>query len=156
MNKDEKLTTPNFDRIVPQACINAKLRRLHKLISSAYESKLKPFGLQGSMLSILFIIGKNKHINQKAVAEMLLLDQSTLSRDIKKLVDKSWVGMIKANDIRHSSLELTEEGYLFLEKVSPVWEKLHTTVEGILGTYNIQQIDNITTAIKNSMDEIQS
>lgn len=156
MYTDKKPATPNFDRIMPQACINAKLRRLHKLISSAYESKLKHFGLQGSMLSILFIVAKHKHINQKAVADMLLLDQSTLSRDIKKLVNKSWVAIIKTKDIRHSALELTEDGYLFLEKVSPVWEKLQNTVVEILGTYNIQQIDNISTAIQNSLEEIQT
>ena len=43
------------------------------------------------MLSILFIIGKKKHINQKSVADALVLDQSTISRDLKKLIQKGWV-----------------------------------------------------------------
>ncbi|HMG15223.1 MAG TPA: MarR family winged helix-turn-helix transcriptional regulator [Saprospiraceae bacterium] len=156
MIQADKIDTPHFDRVDPHLCVNAKLRRLHRLIASAYEAKLKPFGLQGSMLSILFIIGKNKYINQRAIADVLLLDQSTLSRDLKKLVDKTWVTINKGEDSRHSVLELTETGYELLESVSPVWIKLHTTVSGILGSYNIQQIDNITSAIKNSMEEFHN
>ena len=149
------IDTPAFDRIDPTQCINAKLRRLHRLINSAYQQKINPFGLRGSMLSILFIIGKNRHINQKTIADMLVLDQSTMSRDLKKLVDKGWVAVFKGKDPRHSELELTTAGFQLLEEVSPVWEQLHKKVEGILGTFNIQQIDSITMAIQNHLDEIK-
>src|ERR1700741_161973 len=105
-------------------------------------SKFKPFGLQGSMLSILFIIGKHKHINQKTLAEMLVLDQSTMSRDMKKLVSKGWVNIIKGEDSRNSELEMSKKGYVLLEKVSPVWEQIHKEVEVLLGAFNIQQLDS--------------
>ncbi|GAB3168220.1 MarR family winged helix-turn-helix transcriptional regulator [Telluribacter humicola] len=155
MQAPNKIETPYFDRINPQYCINAKLRRLHRMLNAAYESKFKPFGLQGSMVSILFIIGKRRNVNQKAIANMLVLDQSTMSRDLKKLVEKGWVQVTKAKDPRHSELSLTREGYELLETIAPIWEKLHTTVEGILGKYNIQQLDLITEAIKSNLDDIK-
>ncbi|MFT6810250.1 MAG: DNA-binding MarR family transcriptional regulator [Saprospiraceae bacterium] len=58
------------------------------MVDGAYQSKLIAFGLKGSMLSILFIIGKQELVSQKFIADILLLDQSTMSRDIKKLVSK--------------------------------------------------------------------
>lgn len=155
MPNPDKFTTPHFDRIRPQYCINAKLRRLHRMLNAAYESKFRPYGLQGSMVSILFIIGKRRGINQKAIADMLVLDQSTMSRDLKKLVDKGWVQVAKGQDPRHSELSLTQEGYELVETIAPVWEKLHTTVEGILGKYNIQQLDLITEAIRSNLDDIK-
>ena len=155
MDKNNASTTPNFDRINPSDCINAKLRRLHRLINSAYQKKINPFSLRGSMLSILFIIGKQKHINQKTIADMLVLDQSTMSRDLKKLVEKGWVKIFKGQDSRHSELELTESGFQLLEEVSPVWEQLHQSVENILGQYNIQQIDALTHAIQANIDNLK-
>ncbi len=151
----KKIKTPHFDRINPATCINAKLRRLHRLINTAYMAKIKPFGLGGSMLSILFIIGKNEGVSQKTIADLLVLDASTMSRDLKKLVTKNWVAVKKGSDSRFSELSLTPEGYQLLEKVTPVWESLHQKVEHILGSFNIQQIDSITQAIQSNLLEIE-
>ena len=107
------------------------------------------------MVSILFIIGKRKGINQKSIAEALVLDQSTMSRDLKKLVGKGWVKIKKGADSRQSELELTREGCLLLEQISPLWSELHHKVEGLLGQFSIQQIDNITEAIKTNLDELK-
>lgn len=156
MSKQKQLDTPNFDRINPTLCINAKLRRLHRLINSAYQQKINPFGLRGSMLSILFIIGKNPGVNQKTISELLVLDASTMSRDLKKLINKGWVRRSKGEDSRHSNLELTQEGFELLEEVAPVWESLHSKVEGIIGAFHIQQIDLLTEAIKSNLTEIKS
>lgn len=149
------MDTPNFDRINPQLCINAKLRKLHRLLNTAYQSKINPFGLRGSMLSILFIIGKKKGVNQKNIADALVLDQSTMSRDLKKLIKKGWVTKSRGADSRNAQLELTDAGYQLLEEVTPVWENLHQKVETILGSYNIQQIDQIIGAINTNLNQIK-
>lgn len=101
------------------------------------------------MISILFIIGKNEKINQKTLADLLVLDQSTMSRDIKKLTDKGWIRIQKGEDPRHSELSITNQGYELLEKITPIWEKLHTKVSDLLGSFSLQQIDHITLAVQN-------
>lgn len=151
-----KIATPNFDSINPTFCINAKLRRLHRMLNGIYMEKFKPYGLQGSMLSILFIIGKNEQINQKTLADILVLDPSTMSRDIKKLEKKGWVKVSKGNDPRNSNLSITTNGYKLLEEVSPIWEKLHTKVEHLLGGFSIQQINTVIAAIQNNIDELSA
>lgn len=156
MNSENKSLSPNFDRIDPRTCLNGKLRKLHRIISAAYMSNLKPFGLRGSMLSILFIIGKRPGVNQKTIADILILDQSTMSRDLKKLVEKGWVDFFKGGvDARNKQLRLTNEGIELLEEVTPVWESMHHTVEEVLGKHNIMQIDLITEAIRTHVDEIK-
>lgn len=155
MTKANKISTPNFDRINPTSCINARLRRLHRLINSAYQQKINPFGLRGSMLSILFIIGKKPGINQKTLANILVLDPSTMSRDLKRLVREGRVEIQKGEDTRSSELRLTQEGYLLVEEIAPIWEDLHTKVEDILGSFNMQQIDVITQAIMTNLAEIK-
>jgi len=156
MNVKSTSPSPNFDRIDPRTCLNGKLRKLHRIINAAYMSNLKPFGLRGSMLSILFIIGKRPGVNQKTIADILILDQSTMSRDLKKLINKGWVDFEKGGaDARNKQLQLTSAGINLLEEVTPVWERMHHTVEEILGKHNIQQIDLITAAIHKHVDEIK-
>ena len=155
MENEAGIPTPNFDRINPAECVNAKLRKLHRLINSAYMAKIKPFGLGGSMLSILFIIGKKKHVNQKTLAEALVLDPSTMSRDLKKLMAKNWVRARKGEDLRNKELELTDEGRALLEEVVPVWEALHNKVTGLLGQFNVQQIDHLIHAIRFNVDDLR-
>lgn len=115
----------------------------------------KPYELRGSMVSILFIIGKKKGINQKDIADALILDQSTMSRDLKKLVSKGWVVINKGDDTRVSELSLSKEGCLLLEEISPLWHTLHSKVELLLGSFNIQNIDKITEAISSNMSQLK-
>lgn len=154
MNKE--IATPNFDRINPRGCVNAKLRKLHRMLNTIYMEKFKPFGIQGSMLSILFIIGKNEQVNQKTLAELLVLDPSTMSRDIKKLQGKGWVNISKGEDPRNSILNITTEGYELLEEISPIWESLHHKVETLLGGFSIQQLDNVMAAISSQKEALRA
>ena len=91
------------------------------------------------MLSILFIIGKLPQVNQKQIADQLVLDASTMSRDIGYLIKKGWVAKGKGLDNRNASLSLTNEGILLLEKVSPIWLELHQKIESILGKFNTKR-----------------
>lgn len=138
---------PNFQNITPQLCINAKVRKLHRILNNVYQARINPLGLRGSMLSILFIIGKNKGVNQKQIAEMLVLDQSTVSRDIKKLAKKGWVNISKGDDTRATKLSISTSGFELLEEVSPIWEKTHKQMEALLGEHNINQINNLIAAV---------
>jgi len=42
-----------------------------------------------------------------------------------------------------------------IKEISPIWHELHTKVESLLGSFNIQHIDNITEAIKTNIDELK-
>lgn len=117
------------------------------MLNSIYQERIKSFGLRGSMLSILFIIGKNKGVNQKIIADRLVLDQSTVSRDLKKLQKNGWVTIKRGEDTRYSQLSISQSGFDLLEEVSPIWEATHKQMEALLGQYNIQQIDNLIAAV---------
>ena len=146
---------PHFSRINPSTCVNARLRRLHRMLNHAYMQAYKPFGLRGSMVSILFIIGKRAPVNQKTVADTLVLDPSTMSRDLKKLMKMGLVRIEKGQDPRQSALYLRQKGFDLLEELSPIWENLHHQMEKVLGDFNLKQIDVMTAAIKSKLDSLE-
>lgn len=143
--------TPQFDLIDPTQCINAKVRRLHRILNAAYQERIRPFGLQGSMLSMMFIIGKRGGVAQKELADLLVLDQSTVSRDIRKLEGKKWIRVSRGEDPRVSEVYLTAAGEKLLEEVTPVWQEIHQRMESLLGKVSIGQIDAITAAVHDEL-----
>lgn len=108
------------------------------------------------MVSILFMIGKIDGVNQKFIADRLVLDQSTMSRDLKKLKERGLVSIKKGEDPRYSSLFLTTKGYKLVESIAPIWEGLHHDLEEILGLTKIQQIDNLIAKISSSIEKIKT
>lgn len=136
-----------FNRIQPQFCINAKLRRIHKLLSKKYDEQFRSIGLKGTMVPILFIIGKRKEVNQKTISDLLLLDPSTMSRDIASMKKKGWVKIKSGEDPRADALFLTEKGKALVEKAAVLWEKLHHETKLLLGNYLLQQLDAVHEAL---------
>ncbi len=155
MNEKNHLPTPAFDLINPASCVNGKLRKLHRMINALYMQRFKPYDLRGSMVSILFIIGKMPGIHQKKLSEMLVLDQSTMSRDLKKLLNRNLIQFLETPDARMKALQLSPEGCELIEEISPVWNEIHTKVHSLLGDFNIQQIDQITKAIRSNFNELE-
>jgi DNA-binding MarR family transcriptional regulator len=136
-----------FNDIQPQFCVNAKVRRIHRLLNSPYQDLIKPYGLKGSMLSILFMIGKTD-ANQKLISNQLVLDESTMSRDIKKLESMHLIERAKGVDARHTVLTISDSGSDLLDEVAPKWQALHDRMIERIGQENITALDQIMASLE--------
>ncbi|SOE23634.1 DNA-binding transcriptional regulator, MarR family [Spirosomataceae bacterium TFI 002] len=143
------MQTPNFDAIDPSICINGKMKRLQRLVNNRYQEFLEPYGMKGSILSILFIIGKKPGINQKQISENLILDASTMSRDIKMLASKGYIEKERDNiDKRNTIFFLSTEGKAFLEEIVPHWQRAHDEMNTFLDKSSISTIDQVISTLK--------
>jgi DNA-binding MarR family transcriptional regulator len=118
------------------------------MITGIYEKELIGFGLRSSQMSILMMIGKKGSVNQKEIADFLFIDQSTMSRDLTKLIDKDLIRVTKGTDARHSMLELSKKGSKLLEEIVPVWKNMNEKIERTLGSLNASALDLITEGLK--------
>jgi DNA-binding MarR family transcriptional regulator len=155
MSQPSSLSTPAFDAVDPRMCVNGKVRKLSRLVASVYDAMLRPHGLQGSQLSILFVIGKLQPVNQKAICERMFMDQSTMSRDVGKLIEKGLVEAVRATDARSTELRLTAEGLRFVERMVPVWQQTHEKVMAVLGSFHVQQLDGIIAALSANLADLK-
>jgi DNA-binding MarR family transcriptional regulator len=142
-----------IDTIDPRICFNSKIRRLSRMITHIYEKELHGFGLRSSQVSILMMLGKKGSANQKEVADILFIDQSTMSRDLGKLIDNGFVQITKGDDARHSLLELSKKGYKLLDEIVPVWKSMHERIEKTLGSLSISSLDLITEGLKQYIEK---
>ncbi len=67
------------------------------------------------------------------VANLLAMDQTTLTAALKPLQRRGWVNVTQnPKDKRGRLLSLTPEGKAVLAAALPIWERTHTTLEETL------------------------
>ncbi|MCQ2970656.1 DNA-binding transcriptional regulator, MarR family [Methanobrevibacter gottschalkii] len=101
-----------FNENKPSAAFISIIHKEHaKYINENVKDEDLSFGLH----PILIIIYENEGINQEKLAEVLHLNESTITRNLKKLEDKGFIERIKNK--RKKIIKLTSKGRKTAQKV---------------------------------------
>lgn len=77
--------------------------------------KIQEYGLKPLPIQPLFYLSKHEGVSQKQLCETIAVDESAITRSIKKLEEQGLVTRRKdPNDLRCYSLYLTEKGREFI------------------------------------------
>ena len=120
----------NFD---PTACVGGQVRKLNRIISKKYNDAFSPFGINISQGNILFATSTKNGILQTEIASALVLERSTLHRDIKRLIERKLLRIEKSVGTKSPSVYLTDEGKAFVKSMVPVWKQIQKELDEILG-----------------------
>ena len=112
----------------PQDCISGKISRLQRHISGIFRSHIKPFGVTNSQLSLLFVLSKHKWLYQKNLAEIVVLEKSSLKRNIDLIIRNGW-----AFQDEEKKISITALGKNKMEEILPSWHQAMRQVEDVLG-----------------------
>jgi DNA-binding MarR family transcriptional regulator len=92
-------------------CFNLAMRKSSRLITQLYEERLKPVGLKVGQFSILRAVFFSKETTNKKLQDILVLDQTTLTRNLKPLFrDKYLQTSSDSIDGRLKIISLTPSG----------------------------------------------
>jgi DNA-binding MarR family transcriptional regulator len=139
-----------LSEINPMVCYNSRIKMLNRMMSNMYDKALKPYGLTGNQFTLLLFIGKTKSTNQKMIADMLMINFSTVSRDLNKLDIANWVIINKGMDARNTKISLSPKGLTLLATVLPVWKKTNSEVQVLFGDKISAGIDHMINTLRNS------
>jgi DNA-binding MarR family transcriptional regulator len=138
---------PSADReidVIAQTCIAVRLRLLNRVVSSCYDTALRPLGLKVSQLNILVATAKLGLARPARVCEILQLDASTLSRNVERMRARGWLAAVPDQDARAQPFRLTLEGRRLLEQAVPAWKKGQRQAALLLGDEFTRALDNAT------------
>src|SRR5688572_20703487 len=87
------------DRIAA-TCIAVRLRLLNRVVTNIYDDALRPLGLKVSQLNILIVTAKLGLARPAQVCDILQLDASTLSRNVKRMMarGKQWLEVVPGEE----------------------------------------------------------
>jgi DNA-binding MarR family transcriptional regulator len=110
-------------------CYCTQFRRASNALTQIYDAALKPVGLRITQFSLLRSLGRLGEATSTQVAEELSLDRTTISRNVKLLIDAGWVDVVEANDKRERILSLNKAGQKMIADALPHFKRAQKTVE---------------------------
>ncbi len=105
---------------------------------------MRPLGLKVSQLNLLIVTDRLGLARPARVCEILQLDTSTLSRNLKPLQTHGWLEVVPEEDARAQPFRLTPQGQRLIEQAIPAWETAQRQAEELLGKEGVALLDQAT------------
>ncbi|BAY23877.1 MarR family transcriptional regulator [Calothrix sp. NIES-2100] len=132
---DKHTNSINTDLLdqVGLACACFNIRKASRVMTQHFDEVLKPSGLLVTQFTILAAVAIAKSATINELAEMLVMDRTTLTRNLKPLEREGWLKSEPGQDQRTRIIALTEAGEAVLAKALPLWKQAQSMVEEVLG-----------------------
>jgi DNA-binding MarR family transcriptional regulator len=125
-------------------CFNLAMRKSSRLITQFYEERLKRVGLKVGQFSILRAVHFKRETTNKELQNILVLDQTTLTRNLKPLFRDGYLQTSSdPNDGRLKTISLTPSGKDLYEQALPIWQKAQQDIVHKLGQQQAEQIHEL-------------
>ena len=131
------------DRLLPSklgSCTCTDLRRVTRKLTSLYDLALAPAEITITQYSLLASIGRAGRLGHTALAERLGMDRTTLTRNLRPLIEAQWVTVTSGQDRRQHLLQLTAAGKMKLNRSIPLWEKIQSRFISEIGAQPLQEL----------------
>lgn len=114
-------------------CLCLAAQRAARALSRRFDEALRPVGLTSGQFSLLISLNRPNPPSIGSVADLLAMDRTTLTANIKPLARRGLLRVIDdPDDRRVRRLALTADGQALLQHAVPLWERTHTEVDALL------------------------
>ena len=134
-----------------QGCTNLKVRQLMRRITLRYDVHMSLVGLKTTQYSLLSFIEKLGPIRPSELAAHIKVDASTLTRNLKSLIDAGWVSLSAGSDARSRLVAITVEGAQKRAQAKRQWRKAQNEINQRLG---IEQVSALHELIDKAMEKL--
>ena len=123
-----------------ELCLNLELRKANRVLSQLYDGYLQSCGLKTSQFSILRAVRYLKKTTNSELQDVLVLDQTSLSRALKPLLRDELIVANPGADRRQKELSLTAKGKALYKEAEESWNKAQEYVSKTLGDDSKQNL----------------
>ncbi len=132
-----------------QNCTCFNLRKATRAVTQLFDEALKPCGLFATQFTLLAAISSRENVAITELSKALVMDRTTLTRNLKPLQKLGWVEVLQGEDKRTKTLSLTRSGKNVLKKAMIHWKKVQRQVVKTLGNSNWEVLlDNLSSTVK--------
>ena len=138
---------------VAQNCLCSNIRQATRLITQVYDEFLQPSGLRSTQFSLLAAVALAHEMPLTRLAEMLVLDRTTLTRNLKPLERDGLLVIEAATDRRVHPIRMTPHGLQVLKAALPCWRQAQERIKALLGR---DDWDVLSARLQMAMERISS
>jgi DNA-binding MarR family transcriptional regulator len=125
--------TKPLDPVEFETCTCANLRKATRAVTQEFDAALKPVGLKATQFSVLATLASRGDAPLTRLADALVMDRTTLTRNLKPLVKKGLIRIDHEADQRIRKVSLSETGKRVLGQARPHWERAQLRLVDKLG-----------------------
>lgn len=114
-------------------CTCANLRKANRVVTQAFDAALQPSGLRATQFALLATLQKLDNPSLTKLAGVMVMDRTTLTRNLKPLVNRDLISTGTEQDQRVRKIQLTAEGLQVLNEAMPLWQQIQGRVVDRLG-----------------------
>lgn len=147
------MAASTLPKIQPQGCTNLKLRQFMRRMSQYYDAELARAGLKTTQYSLLSYVDKLGQVRPGDLAAALKMDASTLTRNLRPLVDAGWVVVAAGGDARSRLVSLTPAGREKRAEAKRCWKVAQEGINRLLGVEQVAALHALIDASMARLDE---
>lgn len=110
-------------KLVASPCLCNSLRQASRAVSRLYDEELRSVGLRTTQYSLLRYLKHSGPVRQRDFGASTSLDETTLTRNLRPLIQAGWVAVDAGADRREKLIRLTKSGLAKLARAGPAWER---------------------------------
>jgi DNA-binding MarR family transcriptional regulator len=123
--------------VPPRGCTNFKLRQLMRRVAAHYDAEMARCGLKTTQYSLLSHVLKLGPIRPGDLAAAMTMDASTLTRNLRPLVDAGWVTLEAGTDARSRLVHITDAGRDKRAEAQRHWKAAQQALNAALGAERV-------------------
>jgi DNA-binding MarR family transcriptional regulator len=121
----------------PRGCTNFKLRQLLRSVARRYDAHFARAGLKGTQYSLLSAIVASEPVRPAELARAMGLDASTLTRNLRVMIEQGWVRQGPGEDARSRRIEATAAGRAKHTEARRHWKRAQLELNATLGAARV-------------------
>jgi DNA-binding MarR family transcriptional regulator len=134
--------TGSLDLYGTATCAALNFRRTARAVTRLYDLALAPSGIRATQMAILTAVAKFQPVPMSRIGEILVLDQSTLTRSLRLLQKQEFLEVSPRSVKRQRFLTLTDSGVRALALAVPLWRAVQAKFLSELGENNWSVLRN--------------
>lgn len=126
---------------VRDTCLCLHVQRAARALARRFDDALRPLDLTNGQFSLLMALNRPEAPTLGQVADVLAMDRTTLTANVKPLKRRGLVNIsTDTGDRRVRRLALTKAGKKLLAAAYPIWEEAHAALERSLASADPEKL----------------
>ena len=140
---DEKTASSTPAELKTLGCTNLRLRQMMRRVAHHYDLEMAKAGLKTTQYSLLTYVLKLGPLRPGELARGLKLSASTLTRNMRALIDTGWLSLEPGTDARSRTVTITDEGRVKREEARHHWKAAQDSLNAVLGSERVMALHTL-------------
>jgi len=124
---------PPLDRSGTGYCASFNFRKTARAVTSLFDTALQKSGIRSTQFAILVGIAKSQPVSIGALANLLVIDDTTLTRSLRLLQTEGFIAISNRAAMRQRFLTITAKGERVLARSLPAWRNAQERFVATIG-----------------------